>query len=636
VAAVLWLGLALSRVRRAANAVRADLRAIEAMASGGAQSFDLKDGARLLYALDADLVALRDAARPFLWMAPYLGWLPWYGADIQAAPVLLDAALDLSGAGKDVAGPLLPLLIRATDDPAADQQALLAKTLGGLRAVRPQLTEALSAVRRAQVARSGIVVGRLSPRVQGWVARLDRYLPLLERAAVGALVLPGALGGEGPRTYLLLVQNADELRATGGFISGVARVTVSNGKLGAMGFEDSYAIDDFSQSYPDPPGPLLEYMLSELWVFRDSNWSPDFPTSARAAIDLYGISRGGDVDGVIALDQQAIQVLVDAVGPLYVEGAPRPVTGQNVISIAQSAWSEGKGDSGDWWWHRKDFMADILQSAARRLEAGLTQSDLLALGRAAIQGLDEKHLLVYLEDEETQSWLSGVGWDGAVRAGGGDYLYVVDTNMGFNKANALVQESLEYVVDLSDPGQPRATLVVRHRHALARSDVACEHRPRYDETYEQMTERCYWDYLRVYVPPGARLTGATPHDVPGAALLSGRPSPAEVRVGPAEHGHDVFATFFLLRPSEALETRFEYELPQRVLRRTGREVEYSLLVQKQPGTQALPLAVRLTLPEGAVLVRAEPQPAEAASPGLVYGLSLLTDQAVRATVRLPD
>jgi hypothetical protein len=634
VAAILWLAFALGRAWTAADAVRADLRAVEMMLSGGAPSVDLEDGARLLCTLHADVEVLCKASRPFLWMTPYLGWVPWYGADIQTARLLLDMALDLSAAGNDVAGLLFPLLIRATDDAAGGQQALLAEVLAGLRSLRPQLIEALSTVREAQVSRKEIVTERLRPRTQSWVVRLDRYLPLLERAVVGALVLPEALGSEAPHTYLVLLQNEDELRATGGFISGVARVTVANGRLGVMSFEDSYAIDDFSQPYPNPPGPLLEYMLSEMWVFRDSNWSPDFPTSAQAAIDLYAISRTGGVDGVIALDQQAIQLLVDAIGPLHVEGAPKPVTGKNIIDLTRQAWGPGEDTAGDWWRHRKDFMGAALNAAARRLEQGMTQDDLPKLGRAVAKALDEKHLLVYLRDEEASTRLSEVGWDGAVRAAEGDYLYVVDANVGFNKVNALVQERLEYVVDLSNLEHPRAVLTVRHQHTLDRPDAVCEHRPRYGETYEEMMERCYWDYLRVYVAADSRLTNATPHEVPGEALLGGRPSPAEVRVGPHEQGHNVFATLFLLRPWETLETRFEYTLPRQLLRRTKEGVEYLLLVQKQPGTSAVPLDVRLLLPEDAALVYSDPQPTEARASELRYALPLLTDRTLGAMIRL--
>src|SRR5215211_16412 len=54
--------------------------------------------------------------------------------------------------------------------------------------------------------------------------------------------LPWLLGMQGPRTYLVLVQNSHELRATGGFIAAVGRVSVDGGRLTDFDFEDSYAL----------------------------------------------------------------------------------------------------------------------------------------------------------------------------------------------------------------------------------------------------------------------------------------------------------------------------------------------------------------------------------------------------------
>jgi hypothetical protein len=54
--------------------------------------------------------------------------------------------------------------------------------------------------------------------------------------------------------------------------------------------------------------------------------------------------------------------------------------------------------------------------------------------------------------------------------------------------------------------------MIHSRHALE---------VRYDPVYEQMMDRCYWDYLRVYVPQGSRLLDATRIPVPGEVLFSG-------------------------------------------------------------------------------------------------------------------
>ena len=57
-------------------------------------------------------------------------------------------------------------------------------------------------------------------------------------------------------------------------------------------------------------------MGADLLLLRDSNWSPDFPTSALVARALYAQDRGIDTDGAIALDMEAVRLLVEALGPL--------------------------------------------------------------------------------------------------------------------------------------------------------------------------------------------------------------------------------------------------------------------------------------------------------------------------------
>jgi hypothetical protein len=498
---------------------------------------------------------------------------------------------------------------------------------------RPELEEALTAVRQARSARETLDAPALPPRFQAGMEALDRYLPRLEQGLKGALLAPKLLGAEGPRTYLLLVQNEDELRATGGFISGVAQMTVQYGQIEMLPFEDSYAIDDFSQPYPEPPAPLREIMLADLWLFRDSNWSPDFPTSAQQAIELYTISRDAEIDGVIALDQRAISLLLGPLGPLVVEGADEPVTGQNVLQVARRAWAPGEETESDWWRQRKDIMGQVLDAAMQQLERGMDREQMVGLSTAAIKALGEKHLLAYLEDRDAALVLEDLGWDGALADAPGDYLMVVDVNMGFNKVNAVVEESLDYRVDLTDPTRPEATLTVYHRHPLQDWVGPCSQEPRYSATYEGMTERCYYDYLRVYAPGGTELLHATPHAVPGSILLSGQRRAGEVHASRGEAGKDAFATFLVVRPGERVETTFACALPEGTVERVGDAWRYRLTVQKQPGTDARPVRVALELPAGAKVVAAEPPAAERDEGVLVYRVDLRTDLQLDVTWR---
>jgi len=633
VGAVLLLGPWLTRLWTAASAVQADLQALEALVeAGGAQALTSEQAGPLLRATHRDLETLREVAGPLLWLSPHLGWLPQYGPDLQAAPALLDIAIELTAAGADTLEALAPLLHHS----GATEPPLLSQTTAVLAVAHPRLFVARSAVERARQAREGLPNRPLSPRPQAWLEQLDRYLPVLERGLDGLLILPELLGSTGPRTYLLLVQNEDELRATGGFISGVAELTVADGHVLTLRFVDSYAVDDLSQPYPDPPAALREVMLADLWLFRDSNWSPDFPTTARAAIELYAIGQGVRADGVIALDQHAIRLLVAALEPLAVAGATEPVTGDNVIRLARQAWQPDEKLSAEWWTQRKAFMAAVLDAVARRLAQEPARADGLRLGQAMLQALEQKHVLLYLSEPATAVWAAAAGWDGRLLTSSGDYLMVVDSNVGFNKVNALVEESLEYAVDLTDPDRPRAILTVRHRHTLAQGESPCRQEPRYEDTYEKMMARCYWDYLRVYAPAGAQLLAATPHPIAGPELLSGAERPGWPTVERSELGHTVFATLLLLRPGEALETHFEYALPPTALSDVGDARAYTLAIQKQPGTNAIPVHVRILLPPGAAVITSDPPPSSLHTTSVEYSLLLERDRSLKVSWTTPE
>ena len=57
-------------------------------------------------------------------------------------------------------------------------------------------------------------------------------------------VLPEILGENGPRTYLLIAQNENELRPTGGFISGSGTLVVENGAIQSIEMIDANNVDE--------------------------------------------------------------------------------------------------------------------------------------------------------------------------------------------------------------------------------------------------------------------------------------------------------------------------------------------------------------------------------------------------------
>ncbi len=631
---LIWGYSQFARVRAWRSLLEADLDAFERLSQEGAEAIAPQTPAELVRNTHADLRRFRAEWSLPLKLAPHLCWLPGYGPDLQAAPILLDIGLDLSAAGERALDALAPLW----DASPAGGPGGLERAVASLQNARPQLESALDSLEQARLARRSICTARLSPQTREWVARLDEMLPLLENGVRCGLALPELLGGAGRRTYLVLIQNDDELRPTGGFISGAARLVLERGQVVELSFHDSYDVDDLSQPYPAPPRPLREIMGSEMWLFRDSNWNPNFGTSARVARELYRLYDPSEVDGVLALDQQALQSLVAALGPLQVPEQPDPITGENVIQILRQSWAPGaEGFTEDWRERRKDFIGRLLTAAVNRLQNESAQVDMLALGLALVQALEQRHLSVYLMgDAPLAQTLHQAGWDGAILQTPGDYWMLVDANLGFNKVNPYITERLSYTLDLRDPTQPRATLDVVHRHQGPDTGAPCRHQSRFDLTYEQMMARCYWDYVRLYVPQGSRPLHVTPHPIPADLILTGQERAGWAERLPDEAGKSVFATFLVLAPGEWAETRFVYDLPPDVLRWDGNELSYRLLVQKQAGTGGHPIQVRLILPAGAEVLDAFPPPQSHDGDVYRHEWLLETDVELEYVVRVPE
>lgn len=584
---------------------------------------------------ETDLRAVEGELGPLLALSPYLGWLPLVGGDLKAAPYLLDLAMDCLGAGRLICQGAQPSVSLLAGRPLG---TFLVKgfdegILTALADERSTFLEAQARLDSAVAHRQEIDQAALSPGLRRRLDQLDRYLPLLQPGIQMAIlapdVAPGLLGLDSPRTYLVLAQNNHELRPTGGFISAVGLLRVDKGRISTTGFRDSYLFDDPARPYAPPPEALTRTMRAGVWVLRDANWSPDFPTTARVAGEMYQLGQGVAVDGVIAADLTAIEYIVGAIGPIQIEAYGEKVSQEDLVDKLKGYWTSPPGQEEDWWSHRKDFMAALADGVFTELETELGHRQAMNLLMALWRGLEEKQLLIYADDPDIERVLAEHNWDGAIRSGEGDYLFVVDTNVGYNKVDPKVERKLDYQVVVSDDGRARGQVTVSYANKSSVKVDRCLQEAKYQSSYDQMMEGCYWDYLRLYVPEGSQITWATEVSLPQGSLLSqageirvddGRPT-----VEPPEGGKDVFSQFFVAAPGQQQEINFQYDLPFETLQEEGGG-RYQLLIQKQPGTLAVPVHLAVTLPTSARLIAAQPQPTRVQANVVEFDTILSTDR----------
>jgi hypothetical protein len=573
-AGLLFLGWRAARTALYVRAALADLDRLQAAAAD--PSLDRLPALQAdIAALETHLVETRAAGRPFLALARGLSWVPRYGADIAAAPPLLDMAVALAAAGRGALEALGPLAGLAAEGGGLD---LLPDITAGLQEAVPQLAIAHARLFEAQALRHQVPPLSID-RLARLLAQLDKLLPLAMDGLEFAQLAPTLLGADSERAYLVLAQNSDELRATGGFISAVGVVRFRLGALAEMSFADSYAADNFSVPQLTPPAPLLEQMGLELWLVRDANWSPDFPQAAEVTRVIYSQNQSVWADGVIAIDLEAVRLLVEALGPLVVEAADEPVTGDNALAWMKGAWQapvtgglETEGVTADWWSNRKNFMSQLVAAALVKLESG-GDLNVTALARAAFTMLERRHLQIYVDDLAIEALLAEHGWDGAIRPRPGeDFLAVIDSNVGFNKANALVRPAIDYTIRQEGAALVATAKITYNHTAPAGAEPVCDRAARYGDSYDALAQRCYWNYLRVYGPAGAEL------------LSSEGLKHTVTEVG--EGNTTVFAGDFVLKTGEQHTVTLTYRLPSEL-----ESAPYRLLVRKQAGLLATPLRI---------------------------------------------
>ena len=587
------------RIYQKGLTVYEDVTALRVLAKTPVAEMDFARVASVIMDLQSDLNDFTLEAKPVLWLAPRLGWVPTYGRDIAVAPDLIELAghlVDASLTTLEACDPFLEVVNspKSDLDPAELTQLLVD--------AQPQLLKARDEFDQLLYIRSQIPVEQLSPRLQGNLDELDPLLKLMDDGLLLSTTLPIVLGadGNGSKSYLLLAQNEDELRPTGGFITTVGKLVVQNGEILSLEFEGVDNEEDWTKPFPSAPWQLQEYMNARVLILRDSNWFTDFPTSAMWVEYLYTYNHPESLDGVIAFDQQFLVLLLRAFGPIDVNRAPYPVTSDNVIEFMRSAKEPSVGETPTDGWYRKDFIGDIADAILEKLISGQNY-DWRRLVVILVQALDERHLLFQFDDPQITSLLARRDWDNSVRPLEGDFLMTTDSNIGFNKTNALVETSLSYDVDLTDLSNPTGTLIVTHKNNSS-SDVQCIH---FDEVapddYYYPMNRCYWNYLRVYKQTGVRLLATSPHEVPAEWMLLERRVPARVDELDEEIGGiRGFGTLIVVPGGQSLNTGFDFALPASAISHTDNSdlFTYRLKVQKQPGTLANPLVIRVHLPGG--------------------------------------
>jgi hypothetical protein len=476
--------------------------------------------------------------------------------------------------------------------------------IGRVQAVGELISDIRSEVRGAARELAAVDPRKLPSRFRGplaeGLAAARGNDEVLADAEAGFKVLPAILGVEGPRRYLLGMQNSAELRGTGGAMLRFALFSVDHGKLELEPDQSVYDVD-VNREPLDIPLPEDAWYLREIpdsQRFGNSNWSPDWPLSATAMLDYAEVSERQfqtrplpPIDGFFAIDPVVMQETLHGVGGFKTSGG-RQVNAAKVVNLFLNRAYAATPNPGI----RRATLSGIVEGYYRNLLRPRQPTELIdGFGRS----LGQKHMQVWFRDDAEQAFAERMNWDGAIeQPESGDYLDVVQQNVGGNKLDFFASMNTNLDVSLSGDKAKVETEVLIHngaflpqaRYVLGNVGRAAETLGRGWALHRPM--------INVYVPEAARLRSAavegTRIDAPVAATWPGPTTPA---THSEKHKTVWSATLEIPLGTEGA-FRLAYTVPHAVVAEGDRSV-YRLALQHQPKVRPEEVTLRVALPPGA-------------------------------------
>ncbi len=463
-------------------------------------------------ALEQTLRELEDSSRTAHSHSHNLLWdaaaaLPFLGDDVTAVQVLSGALADAS---RDAYAPATTVLTEL-------QTARLREPDGRIDlAAVGRLSEPVEELGTVLARASGEVddletdslLGPLRDVTLGVQRQLGDSLAATRGGMTLTRLLPPMLGAEGPRRYLLVVQNNAETRATGGLPGSLSILEARDGKL-TLGAQR--AVEDF-EVLDEPVLPLTEgeralYGDNLGQNIRDTNLTPDFPRAAELMAALHERSFDQPVDGVVAVDPVALAAVLRATGPVKVGG--ERFTARNVVPKLLNEVYLELGT-------RKEQTA-YFDRAARGIFDSLITREVppLRLLRQLGRATEQRRLLVWSARPEEQARLAGTRSSGALPRDTGE---VPRVGLYLNDATAAkIEYYLDYRASIRSTGcSVDGAQDLRVGMVLSSSAPRRGYRlsPFVTGAGRYAAKGTMRLNLRIYAPTGGKITGLTANGDP--------------------------------------------------------------------------------------------------------------------------
>ncbi len=287
--------------------------------------------------------------------------------------------------------------------------------------------------------------------------------------------------------YLVVIQDPNELRASGGFLTSNLLITLDQGKIINLVTDSSLSIDRLIEGKIEPPPVIKQLLGQSRWLYHDSNNDADFSISASQIAWFYQRFKNMDLNGVIGLNLSFYESLLSEIGEVKLTDGS-VVSVDNLNQLASNPTS-GKG---------LDVVTALTGDLGQKLSRGEIKFALLT--RALLKTIAYNEINLWFLKPSLQSLTQGSRLAGEIRPQPchpqlatlgcrADFIHLNESNFSVNKLNYYLKRAQNLQVNLSPGGELDYTLTYDYSYPVpAPTNLAQE----------------YKAYYQLYLPPVVR------------------------------------------------------------------------------------------------------------------------------------
>lgn len=310
------------------------------------------------------------------------------------------------------------------------------------------------------------------------------------------------------RKYLVVFQNADEIRPTGGFMWSMWIVSIKNGQLIDFDKRDvyNYEWNLKTADYQRELAPKwLDQITQYLWL-RDANYLINMKDSSQQ-IKFFINQAWFEIDGIMYVNQNTIIDMLDATAGVQLDYLDRPITASN-FSVFMSTIVEAKLTKQWTLGTPKQVLFDFIDQYISDIKENKSYPD---IANVIVDHLMRREIGFYSFIEAENKLLSDLSLNFNIDYSQTlDFAYPVYTSISWNKSDRYMQREYNKTIQVNQDCSidTNLSLTLKHLMTKNRLDEVYDIIDAYDIPNRTSLAQIQWNgpnksYIRVLLPKDA-------------------------------------------------------------------------------------------------------------------------------------